>query len=214
MGQEGHISGKLTQQAVNFAILDLDYEALGAIITLSGDDKITISEAIKTVSQLKRKILTIANILTSSDLLIHSEEDLHGVHSIAQVMLAHVNGLLLDYLLLLLCAIGTESLCIVTTVACVASLLEKGLVTVGCAVLFLDNEVRWTALVCATFLPRRRHHCLLLFLLVSKLVRELTDIFEHLSSLEVILGPLGHVVVWFLLLETLQDNLVLPGDLH
>lgn len=44
MGQEGHISGKFTEQAVNFAILDLDYEALGAIITLSGDDKITILE--------------------------------------------------------------------------------------------------------------------------------------------------------------------------
>ena len=163
------------------------------------------------MSQLKRKILTVR---TASDLLVHSEEDLHGVHSIAQVVLTHVNCLLLDYLLLLLCAIGTESLCIITTVACVASLLEEGLVTVSCAVLFLDNEVRWTALVGASFFTRRRYHCLLLLLLVSKLVRELTDIFKHLSPLEVILGPLGYVVVWFLLLETLQDNLVLPGDLH
>ena len=51
LGQEGHISGKLTQQAVNFAILDLDYEALGAIITLSGDDKITILESSQSIEK-------------------------------------------------------------------------------------------------------------------------------------------------------------------
>ena len=90
------------------------------------------------MSQLNKKILAVQ---TTSNLLAHREEDLHGVHPIAQVVLAHVNCLLLDYLLLLLCAIGTESLCIVTTVACVASLLEEGLITVGCAVLFFDNEV-------------------------------------------------------------------------
>ena len=148
-----------------------------------------------------------------ADLLVHSEEDFNGVHSIAQVMLAHVYCLLLDYLLLL-CAIGAESLCIVTTVACVASLLEEGLVTVGCAVLFLYNEVRWTALVGATFLSVGRHHRLLLLLLVSQLVGILADVFQHLSPLEVVLGPLGHVVVRLLLLQALQDDLVLPGDLH
>ena len=163
------------------------------------------------MSQLKRKILAVR---TASDLLVHREEDLHGVHPIAQVVLTHVDCLLLDYLLLLLCAIGTEALCIVTTIACVASLLEEGLVTVGCAVLFLYNEVRWTALVGATFLSVGRHHRLLLLLLVSQLVGILADVFQHLSPLKVVLGPLGHVVVRLLLLQALQDDLVLPGDLH
>ena len=165
---------------------------------------------------MKSKILAAATTRTARDLLVQSEEDLNGVHSIAQVMLAHVNGLLLDYLLLvcILCAIGAESLFVVATVACVASLLKEGLVTVGCAVLFLDNEVRWTALVGTALFTRIWHQRLLLLLLVTKHVRELTDIFEHLSSLEIVLGPLGYVVVRLLLLEALQDHLVLPGDLH
>ena len=50
------------------------------------------------------------------NLLLDCKKDLDGVEAVSKVMLANVNGLLLDYLLLLLCAIGTESLCITTTV--------------------------------------------------------------------------------------------------
>ncbi len=117
-------------------------------------------------------------------------------------MLSDIDSLFLNDLLLtilVLCSVRSEAGVVrVVAVACVAALLEKGLVAIRSPVLLLDDEVgraTQVSLVGGSF------NCVWVF--VHQLVRILADVFKDLASLSVFYGPPSHVVVRFLLLETL-----------
>lgn len=128
-------------------------------------------------------------------------------------MLAYIDSLFLHDLLAALSAVRLETLRVVATFARIAPLLEEWLVAVGRAVLLFDDEVRWSVQVSLTRLASLEHLSLE-FLLVAQLVGILTDVLQELASSEIFLSPLGDVVVWLLLLQAFEDDLVLSRDFH
>ena len=113
-------------------------------------------------------------------------------------MLAHIYRLFLDDLLLLsivLSAIWTETL-LVATVARVTTLFVKWLVCISSSVFLLNDEVRRAAQVDLS------HAFSLSFqFLLCELIGILTDVIKEFAPSEILLGPLGDVIVGFLLLQ-------------
>lgn len=128
-------------------------------------------------------------------------------------MFPHIDGLLFENLLLTgLSLIRLETI-LVTAFACVATFLIKWLVSIRSSVLLFDDKVGRSAEVGFTSLSVL-HLQLLFFSVLLQLVGVFANVLEELASGEIILRPLSHIVVGLLLLKTLQDNLVLPCDLH
>ena len=159
----------------------------------------------------------------TSYLLLDGEEDLDGVVTVTQVVLAHIHGFFLNDLLLASLCGAVRSKASLVRVTCIAPFLEKRLVSVGRSVFLLNDEVRSAILILRATntstllhrLPRRTHHGLRLLLPVrAKLIRVLTYVLQQFTPAEVVLGPFGHVVVRLSLLQALKDDLVLSGDLH
>ena len=119
-------------------------------------------------------------------------------------MLTHIDRLFLDDLLAT--TVGRARSETVAAITSVASLLEEGLVHVSSPVFLLDDEIRWAAQVSIL--------SVVALLLLIHQVRVLADVLQQLAPVVVLLRPLSHVVVWLLLLETLQDHLILPSDFH
>ena len=145
-------------------------------------------------------------------LLLDGEEDLDRVGlSASQILLPHVHSLSFYYLLLAVVhsLVWTEAS--IVTVSRVATFFEKWLVTIGCTVFLLNNEIRRPAHVCLTCLPTP-DTSLISFL--EELVRVLADVMQQLSSFQVLLSPSRYVVVWLFFLKTFQNDLVLTRDLH
>ena len=113
-------------------------------------------------------------------------------------MFAHVHRLFFDNLLLLsivLRAVRAEAL-LVATVTRVTTFFVKWLVCISSSVFLLDNEVRRAAQVDLSHAFSLSFHFLL-----CELIGILTDVVKEFSPGEILLGPLGDVIVWFLLLE-------------
>ena len=113
-------------------------------------------------------------------------------------MFAHVHCLFLDDLLLLaivLRAIWAEAL-LVATVTRVTTLFVKWLVCISSSVFLLNDEVRRAAQVDLSQAFSLSFHFLL-----CELIRILTDVVKEFAPGEILLGPLGDVIVRFLLLE-------------
>ena len=123
-------------------------------------------------------------------------------------MFTLINCLLLDNLLLWsLRAVWSESL-LVAAVASVPTLLVKRLSTLSGSV-FLNDEIRGSIQIGLSRLSGRRNT------LFQRLHHgELTDVREDLSSTLVFFGPLGDIIIGFLLLKTLENNLVFPCNFH
>ena len=114
-------------------------------------------------------------------LLLDGEEDLDRVGlSASQILLPHVYSLSFYYLLLAVVhsLVWTEAS--IVTVSRVATFFEKWLVTIGCTVFLLNNEIRRPAHVCLTCYTAK----LLLYVATSlisfleELVRVLADVMQ------------------------------------
>ena len=128
-------------------------------------------------------------------------------------MLPHIDGFLLENLLLTgLSPVRLETM-LVPTIACVASLLIKWLVSIRSSVLLFDDEVWRSTLIGISCLVSLHHH-LLLLILVLHLVGELADVFEELAASEILLSPPCYVVVRLFLLQALENHLILSRYLH
>ena len=85
-------------------------------------------------------------------------------------------------------------------------LLVEGLVRVGSAILLLNYEIGRSFQVLLRFW--------ILWLLVLQEIWVLANVYKYFPTVIVFLGPSCYVVIRFLLLETLKDNLILSSDLH
>lgn len=128
-------------------------------------------------------------------------------------MFTHIDSFFLHNLLLVLRTVWFKTLLVSTAVARVPTLLKEWLISICSSVLLFDDKVGRSAEVGFTSLSVL-HLQLLFFSVMLQLVGVFTDVLEELASGEIILRPLSHIVVGLLLLKALQDNLVLPRDLH
>ena len=113
-------------------------------------------------------------------------------------MFTHIYRLFFNNLLLLsivLSSVRAEAL-LVATVACITTLFVKWLVCISSSVFLLNDEVRRAAQVDLSNAFSLSFHFLL-----SELIGILTDVVKEFAPGEILLGPLGDVIVRFLLLE-------------
>ena len=129
-------------------------------------------------------------------------------------MFTHIDSFFLHDLLLVLSTVWFKTLLVSTAVTRVPTLLKEWLVSICSSVLFFDDKVGRSAEVGFTSSLSVLHLQLLFFSVLLQLVGVFADVLEELASGEIILRPLSHIVVGLLLLKALQDNLVLPCDLH
>lgn len=124
-------------------------------------------------------------------------------------MLANIHSLLLnDLLLALLRAVGSVSTLRRVAITRVTALLVEGLLGAGAlrAAILLNDEVRGATQVSVT--------CLHLLLLAADRDGVLADVVQDLTALDILHSPPSHIIVRFLFLKALEDDLVLPCDLH
>ena len=133
-------------------------------------------------------------------------------------MLTHVDCFSLNYLVARLTLTLTRSkslstLAVASVIACsVASFHLITWVSLTCSsVALFDNVIRWTLQICLAIHISRMN---LRSILCLELVWELTDVFKQLSALLIILGPLCHIVTWFLFLKAFEHDLIFTSNFH
>ena len=146
-------------------------------------------------------------------LLLNREENLNTVSTVTKIMLAHVDSLFLDDLLA--AGIGTvRSEAGIITATSVSALLVERLTIARRSILLFDNVIGWTVEVWIAIRVDLLLHLHTFLIRLKKLIGVLTDVVNQLSPAVFFLSPSGHVVIRFLFLKSLEDDLVFPCDLH
>ena len=139
-------------------------------------------------------------------LLCSWADNFNCVGTIAKIMLSEVKRFFLDDLSQWATTLASSRWIWLASRRVTSLLLVERLVRVWSAILLLNYEIGRSFQVLLRFW--------ILALLVLQEIWVLANVYEYFPTVIVFLGPPCHVVIRFLLLETLKDNLILSSDLH